>query len=167
MGPLRPIPSRRNWRTNVRLPGIFPYQPRLVRRLRGKPAGLLGFRPLRHHGKVLDLAAATQQVLGESYIGHGRELLKRAGIPRIAMNSGVAANVKLNLRLAQIPEVEAIFVLPGMIDSGNSVGAALCAQEQDTPGFFAAHRRALCEDRIDALAIGPFRVGKPLRQSLH
>jgi carbamoyltransferase len=160
---------------------------------------LLGFRPLRHEGKVLGLAAfgdpaplhaafskalrlsddrmsflsdfnhpdtahedrvaflrevivghsrenvaaAAQQVLEESYIGHVQELIKRTGVRRIAMNGGVAANVKLNQRVAQIPEVEAIFVFPGMSDSGNSVGAALFAQEQDAPGFLAAHQHAL------------------------
>lgn len=160
---------------------------------------LLGFRPLRHEGKVLGLAAfgdpaplhaafskalrlsddrmsflsdfnhpdtahqdrvaflrkaieghtreniaaAAQQVLEESYVGHIRELVKRTGIRRIAMNGGVAANVKLNQRVAQLGEVDAIFVFPGMSDSGNSVGAALFALEAAEPGFLAARQHAL------------------------
>jgi len=160
---------------------------------------LLGFRPMRHEGKVLGLAAfgdpaplheafshalrletdgmsftsdfndertahqdrvahlknsiaghsreniaaAAQQVLEDAYVGHIRELIKRTGLRRIAMNGGVAANVKLNQRVAQIAEVEKIFVFPGMSDSGNSVGAALLVLERETPGFLAANQHEL------------------------
>jgi len=90
-----------------------------------------------------NIAAATQQVLEDAYVAHIRELVKRTGVRRVAMNGGVAANVKLNQRVAQLPEVESIFVFPGMSDAGNSVGAALLAQEQDSPGFLARSQHAL------------------------
>ncbi len=90
-----------------------------------------------------NIAAAAQQVLEDAYVGHVRELVKRTGLQRIAMNGGVAANVKLNQRVAQLAEVEKIFVFPGMSDSGNSVGAALLSIERETPGFLAAHQHEL------------------------
>lgn len=90
-----------------------------------------------------NIAAAAQQVLEDTYVGHVRELVKRTGIRHVAMNGGVAANVKLNQRVAQLPEVESIFVFPGMSDSGNSVGAALMAIELDSPGFLAKNQHAL------------------------
>ena len=160
---------------------------------------LLGFRPVRHEGKVLGLAAfgdsapllpaftqalriendrmsftsdfndentahqdrvaflkkaieghsrenvaaAAQQVLEDSYVAHIKELVARTGIKLVAMNGGVAANVKLNQRVAQLPEVERIFVFPGMSDAGNSVGSALMAIEQESPGFIVGHQHAL------------------------
>lgn len=160
---------------------------------------LLGFRPVRHEGKVLGLAAfgdpeplhsafsralrleadrltfasdfnneqsahqdrvaflknaiaghsrenvaaAAQQVLEDAYVAHIRELVSRTGLHRVAMNGGVAANVKLNQRVAQLDEIERIFVFPGMSDAGNSVGAALLALEQESPGFLASHQHAL------------------------
>lgn len=90
-----------------------------------------------------NIAAAAQQVLEDAYVGHIRELVKRTGQRRIAMNGGVAANVKLNQRVAQLEEVEKIFVFPGMSDSGNSVGSALLAIERESPGFLAANQHEL------------------------
>jgi len=97
-----------------------------------------------------DVAAAAQQVLEEAYVGHVKELVQRTSIRRIAMNGGVAANVKLNQRVAQLPEVESIFVFPGMSDAGNSVGAALLAIERNQPGFLAGNQHALHDAYLGA-----------------
>jgi len=154
---------------------------------------LLGFRPLRHEGKVLGLAAfgdprpladafrkalrikagaedfdsdfaglpnaydqryaylasvvagqprenvaaAAQLVLEESVVAVCRQFLQRTGMRRIALNGGVFANVKLNQRIAALPEVDDLFVFPGMSDTGNSVGAALLAVDGTIPGYLA------------------------------
>ncbi len=46
---------------------------------------------------------------------------------RIAVAGGIFANVKLNQRLAELPDVESVYVFPNMGDGGLSVGAAwLC-----------------------------------------
>ncbi len=150
---------------------------------------LLGFRPMRHEGKVVGLAAmgdpqllykdfhaalrlsADGLTLASEFVGdqaearrlnhlkaaiagHSREnisaaaqlvledvaldlvrnYLKKTGLKRLALNGGVFANVKLNQRIAMLPEVEEIFIFPGMSDTGNSVGAALLdmlAQDPD------------------------------------
>lgn len=155
---------------------------------------LLGFRPLRHEGKVLglaafgdpsklaapfrralrlsaggngfdsdfakveraydkreeflrdaikghtreDVAAAAQQVFEEVIIALTQNFMRETGMRRLALNGGVVANVKLNQRIAALPEVEHVFVFPGMSDTGNSVGAALIVQDQLTPGYAKA-----------------------------
>lgn len=142
---------------------------------------LLGFRPLRHEGKVVGLAAlgdpgrlygAFHKALRLSADGHtfssqfcggpdaegtrfrhlqsviegysredvsaaaqkltedmATELVRRfvveTGERCVALNGGVFANVKLNQRIAELPEVERVFVFPAMSDTGNSVGAVL------------------------------------------
>ena len=162
---------------------------------------LLGFRPLRHEGKVLGLAAfgdpaplldefrkalraspcatrfdsdfdhprdahqqrhdflqtvirghareniaaAAQQALEDSFLAIVRRQVADSGIGRIALNGGVAANVKLNQRIAALPEVERIFVFPGMSDTGNAIGAALLAIETAEPGFLACNQHALTD----------------------
>ncbi len=162
---------------------------------------LLGFRPLRHEGKVLGLAAfgdpapllgefrkalraapcatrfdsdfdhpqhahqqrrdflqhairghsrenvaaAAQQALEDAFLAIVRRQVADTGIGRIALNGGVAANVKLNQRVAALPEVERIFVFPGMSDTGNAIGAALLAIEAAGTGFLAANQHAMID----------------------
>ena len=152
---------------------------------------LLGFRPLRHEGKVLGLAAfgdpaplmpafrkamrlsadglgfdsdfagkpdaldqrkaylaeviaghtrenvaaAAQAVFEETIVGLTRNLLKKTGMRRLAVNGGVFANVKLNQRIAALEECQSLFVFPGMSDTGNSVGAAILVQDKLVPGY--------------------------------
>ena len=141
---------------------------------------LLGFRPMRHEGKVVGLAAMgdpkvlydafaralrlapggqtfTSDFVGEqaerrrvdylrkAIVGHSREdisaaaqqlledvalelvrnFLRKSGLRNLALNGGVFANVKLNQRIAMLPELDNLFVFPAMSDTGNCVGAAL------------------------------------------
>lgn len=160
---------------------------------------LLGFRPLRHEGKVLGLAAfgdpqplygefkkalrlskdglgfdsdfnGLEDALGKrkafleaAIVGHSREnvaaaaqavfeeaivaicrnFLRATQMNQLALNGGVFANVKLNQRLAALPECESLFVFPGMSDTGNSVGAALLVLDKLEPGFIGRHKHLL------------------------
>ncbi len=72
-----------------------------------------------------DLAAAYQQVLEEVVVRHLRRYLQRSGHTRVAIAGGVASNVKMNQRIAELPEVEELFVHPAMTDMGSGTGAAL------------------------------------------
>jgi carbamoyltransferase len=72
-----------------------------------------------------DVAAAAQAVFEDAIEEVARDLLTRTGQRRLAVNGGVFANVKLNQRLAALPELDRLFVFPAMSDTGNSVGAAL------------------------------------------
>jgi carbamoyltransferase len=160
---------------------------------------LLGFRPLRHEGKVLGLAAfgdpkplydafkralrmsadgtgfesdfsnmeraidkrkayiaaaikghsrenvaaAAQTVFEEAIVGVVRNFMRETGQRHLAVNGGVFANVKLNQRIAALPEVERLFVFPGMSDTGNSVGAAVMVLDKLEPGYLARSAQAL------------------------
>lgn len=72
-----------------------------------------------------DVAAGAQQVLEDAVLGLVRGFLAQTGERNLALNGGVFANVKLNQRIAALPEVDSIFVFPAMSDTGNSVGAVL------------------------------------------
>ncbi|HUN69319.1 MAG TPA: carbamoyltransferase C-terminal domain-containing protein [Burkholderiales bacterium] len=72
-----------------------------------------------------EVAAAAQAVFEDAIVEVTRELLARTGKRTLAVNGGVFANVKLNQRLAALPELDRLFVFPAMSDTGNSVGAAL------------------------------------------
>jgi carbamoyltransferase len=92
-----------------------------------------------------NIAAAAQQALEDAFVTIVRKQVADTGIGLVALNGGVAANVKLNQRIAALPEVERIFVFPGMSDTGNAIGAALLAIEADSPGFLAAKQHALVD----------------------
>lgn len=71
------------------------------------------------------VAAAAQKVLEDSVVKLVRRFLIESGERNLALNGGVFANVKLNQRIASLPEVDSVFVFPAMSDTGNSVGSAL------------------------------------------
>ena len=72
-----------------------------------------------------DLASSAQTVLEDVATDFARYWLKQTGLKNLAVAGGVFANVKLNQRLHELPEVENFFVHPAMDDSGLSVGSAL------------------------------------------
>ena len=79
---------------------------------------------VRAHPRA-DVAAAAQAVFEDAIEEVARDLLARTGQRLLAVNGGVFANVKLNQRLAALPELDRLFVFPAMSDTGNCVGAAL------------------------------------------
>ena len=72
-----------------------------------------------------DVAAAAQKVLEDAVLALVRRYLADTGERCVALNGGVFANVKLNQRIAELEEVEKIFVFPAMSDTGNCIGAIL------------------------------------------
>jgi carbamoyltransferase len=72
-----------------------------------------------------DIAATAQRRLIEVVVELMRASLKRTGLRRVALAGGVFANVRLNQAIAELPEVDEIFVCPAMGDEGLGVGAAL------------------------------------------
>lgn len=74
-----------------------------------------------------DIAAAAQRRLDEVVTALARNAIRRAGIRRIALAGGVFANVRLNQTIAELPEVEEVFIYPPMGDEGLGLGAALFA----------------------------------------
>jgi carbamoyltransferase len=71
-----------------------------------------------------NLAAGLQAFTEEIVIQWVRSAVKHFGIRRIVCSGGVFMNVKLNQRLAQLPEIEWIDVFPSCGDESNIFGAA-------------------------------------------
>lgn len=54
-----------------------------------------------------------------------RNAIDSAGIKDVVLAGGIFGNVKLNKRISELPEVNSLFVFPGMTDCGLGFGAAL------------------------------------------
>lgn len=79
-----------------------------------------------------DLAAWAQENLEKYVVEIARTWLRSTGLRNLAVAGGVVANVKLNQRLHELPEVDHLFVLPNMGDGGLGLGA-LCAHDGIAP----------------------------------
>jgi carbamoyltransferase len=74
-----------------------------------------------------DLAAGVQAMTEElvtSYVAHWIKKVGKSGCKNICLAGGVAANVRVNQCVAELPGVDNIFVFPHMGDGGLAVGAA-------------------------------------------
>ena len=69
----------------------------------GSRASVASQRLVRAHPRE-DVAAAAQAVFEDAIEEVARDLLARTGQRRLAVNGGVLANVKLNQRLAALPD---------------------------------------------------------------
>lgn len=79
-----------------------------------------------------DIAAWAQALLEEYTVEVARTWLRQTGLRKLAVAGGVFANVKLNQRLHELDEVDALFVYPNMGDGGLSLGA-VCELERLAP----------------------------------
>jgi carbamoyltransferase len=73
----------------------------------------------------IDVAAAYQTVLEEVACRYVQPYLEQTGADAVVLSGGVAANVKLNQRIHEIPGVRRIYIHPNMGDGGCGTGAAL------------------------------------------
>lgn len=98
--------------------------------------GLPGYRPDNHIGlhefrrlwagfSREDIAAAAQKRFEDVIAAYVSDAIRLVGSNHLAVAGGCFANVRLNQRLAELPEVDGIHVHPNMGDGGLSVGAAL------------------------------------------
>jgi carbamoyltransferase len=74
---------------------------------------------------MVDVAAAYQRVLELVACDYVRHWLAATGTRNVVLSGGVAANVKMNQRIHEIPGVERIFVYPNMGDGGCGTGLAM------------------------------------------
>ena len=93
----------------------------------------------------IDVAAAYQHVLEAVACGYVGHYLRKTGLSRLVLSGGVVANVKLNQRLRELPQVEQIFIHPNMGDGGCGTGAALLR--------FAGNERL--NERLPDVYLGP------------
>jgi carbamoyltransferase len=93
-----------------------------------------------------EIAAAAQHHLERMVLGIVRSFLADTGKRKLLLAGGIFGNVKLNQRINELPELDYLFVHPGMGDEGLPVGAALsCSAEA------GAHRL----ERIENVFWGP------------
>ena len=71
-----------------------------------------------------EVAGAVQSYAEELLCGWVKSCIAKTGIRRIACGGGVFMNVKANLRISQLAEVEDMFVFPSCGDESLSFGAA-------------------------------------------
>ena len=91
-------------------------------------------------------AFMAQRVLERSAVALVREALERTGMTRLAVAGGVFSNIKMNMRLIELPGLERLFVFPHMGDGGLAIGAALAANR-------TLHGATAC--RLPHLYLGP------------
>jgi len=89
-------------------------------------------RLLKRKGPEL-LAYAYQHVLEEVMAEYVRHHARKTGARQLCAAGGVCANVRLNQKLYEIPEIERIFVFPHMADGGLGWGAAAWAWQRERP----------------------------------
>ncbi|MDX2054186.1 MAG: carbamoyltransferase C-terminal domain-containing protein [Polyangiaceae bacterium] len=104
-----------------------------------------------------DIAAAYQRVLERVAVEYVTRWVKRTGVRHVACAGGVFANVKMNQRILEIPEVEQVFIFPAMGDNGVGVGAGL-ALTADLEGLEPA--------RLDHVYLGPSYTESELEKTL-
>lgn len=130
-------------------------KPNLIYRIRAK----LGFIPysvnfwqgiIRDAGPLSkeDLSAGVQHTLEKKVAELVSFWVKKTGIRKIVTAGGVFANVKLNQRIAELPEVDSFFVYPDMGDGGNAFGAAALA-------YYASHTFKPEDARVTNVYLGP------------
>ncbi len=72
-------------------------------------------------------AAMAQRVLEKSVLELAADIARDNGARCIAVAGGIFSNIKLNMKLVALPEIERIFVFPHMGDGGLALGAAMKA----------------------------------------
>ncbi len=114
------------------------------------------FQKLRAYKKE-DVAAAAQRRFEEVIVSYAREALRTTGLRKIALAGGIFGNVCLNKKIAELEEVDEIFIHPGMSDQGISLGAGLA---------YLAQEKAIQPFRIENVYWGPQYNGDQIKQTL-
>ncbi len=82
-----------------------------------------------------EVAASFQQHLEDEMRAFVRHWLARTGTSHLCLAGGLFANVKLNQRLAAMPEVRGLWVFPHMGDGGLAVGGCFAFLRSDPAPF--------------------------------
>lgn len=77
-----------------------------------------------------DIAAAAQKRFEDVIADYVIDAVRLTGERRLALAGGCFANVRLNQRLAELPDLEGIYIHPNMSDGGLATGAALLVHEE-------------------------------------
>jgi carbamoyltransferase len=72
-------------------------------------------------------AFMAQRVLEKNVLALTEEAMKRTGMRKIAAAGGVFSNIKMNMKIAERPGIDNVFIFPHMGDGGLALGAAIMA----------------------------------------
>jgi carbamoyltransferase len=111
----------------------FTANPLIWRRRKGVPSmyAAYGFLKRMLGGRRFDtIAAGVQRFLEQMLAAWVRNAVRETGIGKVACSGGVFMNVKANLALLEMDEVEELYVCPSCGDESNSIGAACCLAVQ-------------------------------------
>ncbi len=72
-----------------------------------------------------EVASAGQHVMEQAVVAFVGHWIRKTGCSDVAVAGGIFANVKLNQRIAELPELKSLWVMPHMGDGGLPVGAVL------------------------------------------
>jgi carbamoyltransferase len=128
----------------------FTANPLIWRRRKGVPSMYAAYEFLKRmlEGRRFDtIAAGVQSFLEQMLVTWVRNAVRETGIGKVACAGGVFMNVKANLALLEMDEVEELYVCPSCGDESNSIGAACWLAAQ-------------AGQRISAL--GPIYYGEPI-----
>jgi carbamoyltransferase len=75
--------------------------------------------------KPADVAAAAQKRFEDVLVEYVLTAVRETGLSSVVMAGGCFANVVLNQKILQLPEVQRIYIHPAMNDQGISMGAGL------------------------------------------
>jgi carbamoyltransferase len=123
------------------------------RRKNGVPSMYAAYGMLRtmlQNQRFDHIAAGAQYFVEQMLTTWVRHAIRETGISRLACSGGVFMNVKANLAVLDLPELEEMYVFPSCGDESNSIGAAC---------FLAAESG----ERIRPL--GPIYYGEPISDS--
>ncbi len=106
--------------------------------------------------KQEDIAAAFQQRLEDCVLKIIKQVLAEHKIERIALAGGVMANVKLNQKIYELPQIKQIFIHPAMGDDGLAIGGGLHIGVQNKMKF----------KRLENIYFGPSYSNKQILTTL-
>jgi len=122
-------------------------------RLWPKGRGRGAFAELAQMGRE-DVAAAAQRRLEDVVVAYVRRALAETGDRHLVLAGGVFANVLLNHRLWDLPDVDSLFVHPAMSDQGIAAGAALASWAEDGGGPVEAIQDVYLGPEFDEEEVG-------------
>lgn len=70
------------------------------------------------------IAAAVQRLTQNVLINWTKASIIKTGIPTVLLSGGVFMNVKANQKIAELPELKNLFIMPSCGDESNAIGAA-------------------------------------------
>jgi carbamoyltransferase len=82
------------------------------------------FRRLTELQRFDAICGGLQRFLEDFLLTWVRNCIRKTGIRKLALSGGVFMNVKANMRILELPEVDSLFVCPSCGDESNAFGAA-------------------------------------------